>query len=197
MLPEVAPASDTISVRQLDRRLVGDRAMDIAEIQIRRLTAADAEIFRDIRLEALRCNPEAFGSSFAAESVNPASWFADRLGSSFVLGAFHATELIGIAALIIQSGDKRAHKGMLVGMYVRPNARRAGVGRRLVEAIIDLARGHVELIQLSVVKENDAARRLYAGLGFLDYGVEIHALKQGGRYYDEILMAKQLTRNQD
>jgi RimJ/RimL family protein N-acetyltransferase len=43
-----------------------------------------------------------------------------------------------------------------------------------------------------VVKENEAARRLYAGLGFLDYGIELHALKQGGRYYDEILMAKQL-----
>jgi alcohol dehydrogenase (cytochrome c) len=49
-----------------------------------------------------------------------------------------------------------------------------------------------QLIQLSVVKENEAARRLYAGLGFLDYGIELHALKQGGRYYDEILMAKQL-----
>jgi len=84
----------------------------------------------------------------------------------------------------------RSHKGLLVGMYVRPRARGAGVGRRLVEAIIDLARRHVELIQLSVVEENEAARRLYAGLGFLDYGIELHALKQGGRYYDEILMAK-------
>jgi ribosomal protein S18 acetylase RimI-like enzyme len=197
MLPEVAPASDTIRVAISIASFVGDRAMDIAEIGIRRLVAADAEIFRDIRLESLRCNPEAFGSSFAAESVNPASWFADRLSSSFVLGAFHAAELIGIATLIIQAGDKRAHKGSLVGMYVRSNARRAGVGRRLVEAVIDLAREHVELIQLSVVKENEAARRLYAGVGFLDYGIELHALKQGGRYYDEFLMAKDLTRNQD
>jgi ribosomal protein S18 acetylase RimI-like enzyme len=131
--------------------------------------------------------------SFAAESVNAASWIAERLGGSFVLGAFDAAELIGIAALIIQAGDKRAHKGMLVGMYVRPNARRAGVGRRLVEAVIDLARRHVELIQLSVVKDNEPARRLYASVGFLDYGIELRALKQGGRYYDEILMAKDLS----
>jgi ribosomal protein S18 acetylase RimI-like enzyme len=197
MLAEVASASDTIRVRQADRRLVGYRAMDIAQIQIRRLAAGDAEIFRDIRLEALRCNPEAFGSSFAAESVKPASWFADRLSTSFVLGAFRATDLVGIASLIVHTGDKMAHKGSLVGMYVRPEARRAGVGRRLVEAVIDLARRHVELIQLSVVEENEAARRLYAGLGFVQYGLEIHALKQGGRYYDEILMAKDLARNQD
>jgi ribosomal protein S18 acetylase RimI-like enzyme len=197
MLPEVASASDTIRVRRVDRRLVGHRVMDIAQIGIRRLAAGDAEIFRDIRLEALRRNPEAFGSSFAAESINPTSWFADRLSRSSVLGAFRAAELIGIAALVIQSGEKMAHKGSLVGMYVRPDARRAGVGRRLVEAVIDLAGQHVELIQLSVVEENEIARRLYSGLGFVQYGMEIHALKQGGRYYDEILMAKDLARNQD
>jgi ribosomal protein S18 acetylase RimI-like enzyme len=194
MLPEVVPASDTIRVIS---SLIGDRAMDIADIRVCRLAGDDAGQYRDIRLEALRCNPEAFGSSFAAESVNPVGWFADRLSRSFVLGAFRGTELVGIAALIVQTGDKMAHKGSLVGMYVRPDARRAGVGRRLVEAIIDLARGHVELIQLSVVEENEPARRLYAGLGFVQYGVEIHALKQGGRYYDEILMAKDLMRNQD
>jgi ribosomal protein S18 acetylase RimI-like enzyme len=171
--------------------------MDTPEIQIRRLAAGDAELFRDVRLEALRCNPEAFASTFAAESRNPASWFTDRLSKSFVLGAFHAAELLGIAALIIQQGDKTAHKGMLVGMYVRPGARRAGIGRCLVEAVIDLARQHVELIQLSVVKENEPARRLYARLGFVEYGVELHALKQDHRYYDEILMAKDLTRAQE
>jgi ribosomal protein S18 acetylase RimI-like enzyme len=171
--------------------------MDIAQIQIRRLIACDAETFRDIRLESLRCNPEAFGSTFAAESVNAASWFAGRLGTSFVLGAFHAADLVGIAALIIQAGEKSAHKGSLVGMYVRPDARRAGVGRRLVEAVIDTARQHVELVQLTVVTGNEAALRLYSGLGFVQYGLEKKALKQGGRYYDEILMVKYLTQDQD
>jgi ribosomal protein S18 acetylase RimI-like enzyme len=161
------------------------------------LTACDAEIFRDIRLESLRCNPEAFGSSFAAESVNPASWFADRLSTSFVLGGFDATDLAGIAALIIQAGEKMAHKGALVSMYVRPQARRLGVGRRLVEAVIDTARQHVELVQLTVVTGNEAALRLYSGLGFVQYGLEKKALKQGGRYYDEILMVKYLTQNQE
>jgi ribosomal protein S18 acetylase RimI-like enzyme len=85
-----------------------------------------------------------------------------------------------------------AHKGAIWGMYVRPNARRTGIGRRLVEAVIDLARDRVELIQLTVVRDNEQARRLYASLGFREYGVEKNALKQDGRYYDEILMAKDL-----
>jgi hypothetical protein len=40
---------------------------------------------------------------------------------------------------------------------------------------------------------NEAARRLYAGLGFVEYGIEKNALKDGGRYYDEVLMAKPLV----
>jgi ribosomal protein S18 acetylase RimI-like enzyme len=77
-------------------------------------------------------------------------------------------------------------------MYVRPAARKVAVGRRLVEAVCNLARQQVELIQLTVVRDNEQARNLYARLGFLEYGVEKNALKQDGRYYDEVLMAKDL-----
>jgi ribosomal protein S18 acetylase RimI-like enzyme len=146
----------------------------------------------DIRLEALKANPEAFGSTFEIEDAQPLSWFAARLDSSELLGAFHDAKLVAIAGFAIQQGQKMAHKGTIWGMYVRPAARRTGIGRRLVEAIVDLARDRVELIQLAVVRDNEQARHLYASLGFREYGVEKNALKQDGRYYDEVLMAKNL-----
>jgi ribosomal protein S18 acetylase RimI-like enzyme len=166
--------------------------VDAAQIQIRRLTPADAALYRDIRLEGLRCNPEAFGSTFEAETAEPLTFFSERLGGSAAFGAFHGAELVGIAGLLIHEGQKEAHKGLLVGMFVRPRARKAGVGRRLVETIIEFARQRVELIQLAVVSENEQARRLYERLGFLEYGLEKRALKQDGHYYDEVLMAKDL-----
>ncbi len=46
------------------------------------------------------------------------------------------------------------------------------------------------MVQLTVMSENEAARRLYRALGFVEYGVEKNALKQDGRYYDEVLMVK-------
>ena len=46
-----------------------------------------------------------------------------------------------------------AHKGVIWGMYVQPSARRGRIGRQLVEAILDLARQRVELIQLTVVRD--------------------------------------------
>jgi ribosomal protein S18 acetylase RimI-like enzyme len=166
--------------------------VDAAQIQIRRLTPADAAMYRDIRVEGLRCNPEAFGSTFDAENARPLAFFSDRISGSQSFGAFHGSELVGIAGLLIHEGQKEAHKGLLVGMYVRPSARQAGVGRRLVETIIELARHQVELIQLAVVSDNEQARRLYRRLGFVEYGIEKKALKHEGRYYDEVLMAKGL-----
>ena len=161
-------------------------------IELRRLAPADAALYRDIRLEALRTASEAFGSTFEAESAQPESWFADRLGNSTVLGAFRDGELVGMAGFAVQQGPKRAHKGLLWGMYVRPAVQGAGIGRRLVAAILELARQQVELIQLTVVKDNARARSLYASQGFLDYGTERNALKEDGRYFDEVLMAKDL-----
>jgi ribosomal protein S18 acetylase RimI-like enzyme len=160
--------------------------VNAAEIAVRRLAAADAVLFRDVRLEALQLAPDAFASTFEAESAKPLSWFVERLG------AFRAERLVGVASLIILQSAKMAHKGLLVGMYVRPEARRSGIGRRLVEAIVETARGRVEVIQLTAVVGNEAARRLYAGLGFEEYEREKKALKWGNRYFDEVLMAMEL-----
>lgn len=166
--------------------------MTEAPVAIRRLQRAHAERFRDIRLEGLRRLPDAFGSSFEEENAHDLSWFAERLEGSHVLGAFDADELLGVAAFLVQRGRNAAHKGRLVGMYVRPAAQGRGVGRALVKATLDVARGQVELIQLTVERNNLAARRLYTNLGFQEYGLEKDALKVGDRYLDEILMALDL-----
>lgn len=167
--------------------------MTTQSIEIRRLLPADAALYRDIRLEALRLSPEAFGSAYETESVHPVEWFAERLAhGAAIIGAFRGGEPAGIVGFIAAQGPKQQHKGMLVGMNVRQQARRAGVGRLLVDAVLGLAAQSVELVKLAVVKGNEPACRLYQRAGFVEYGLEKHALKIDGRYYDDILMAKDL-----
>ena len=165
---------------------------DHPQIQIRRLIEADAPSFREIRLEALELSPEAFGSSFEQESTRSLGQFEETLRMSDVFGAFRDDDLVGVAGYRAQTGAKQAHKGFLWGMYVRPAARGAGVARQLVQAILGHARERVELVQLTVVSDNQAAQRFYRSLGFVAYGHEVHSLKQSGRYYDEVLMAAAL-----
>lgn len=167
--------------------------MATTAIEIRRLEAPDAPVFREIRLEALRLAPEAFSSSFEAECTQPIDWFANRLGKSITFGAFRGAQLVGTAGLVLSDRQKEAHKGTLVGMYVCPDARRTGVGRRLVETILESAKGRLEQVQLAVVSNNTSALRLYERLGFVQYGLERRALKLADRYFDEIRMAKDLV----
>jgi ribosomal protein S18 acetylase RimI-like enzyme len=150
---------------------------------------ADARLYREIRLEALQRAPEAFGSTFEQEFSQSLAQFEDALTKADVFGAFRETDLLGMAGYRTQAGAKQAHKGLLWGMYVRSIARGTGVAKHLVEAVLGHARERVELVQLAVVSENEAAQRLYRSCGFVAYGHEVHALKQGGRYYDEVLMA--------
>jgi RimJ/RimL family protein N-acetyltransferase len=166
--------------------------MTAAPIELRRLSPDDAALFREMRLEGLQRDPDAFSSTFEIESEQPLAFFAERIGRSTVFGAFHGPELLGVAGFIVQPGPKHAHKGLLWGMYVRPHARQAGLGRRLIEAVVEHASQHVELIQLSVVSENQPARRLYASLGFEEYGIDRRGAKYRGRYHDDVLMAKLL-----
>jgi RimJ/RimL family protein N-acetyltransferase len=107
---------------------------------------------------------------------------------SDVFGAFIAGELVGTAGFRREDGAKTAHKAVLWGMYVRPDARKSGTGRLLVDAVAAHAAERVEQLQLVVVSENVAALRLYAAAGFVEYGRGVKALKWGGRYYDETLM---------
>jgi ribosomal protein S18 acetylase RimI-like enzyme len=167
--------------------------MDNPAIQIRRLAPSEAAAYREIPLGALRLNPEAFGSTYEAESVRPLEHFSERVASCPVFGAFRGAEIVGMAGFLGREGAKDAHKGYLRGIDVRSGARNSGAGRKLAEAMIEYARQHVELLQLDVASENEAARRLYASLGFVEYGIERKALKLDGCYYGEVLMAKDPT----
>ncbi len=153
---------------------------------IRRLTAEDAEAYRALRLEGLARHPEAFGAAYGDDARRPLSEWRERLASGTVFGAFRAGEILGTAGLLRNGAEKTRHKGVLVGVYVRDEARGAGLGRALVEAVIAAARDEVQQLLASVSADNEGARQLYEDLGFRAWGLQPRSLKVGGRYVDEV-----------
>ena len=158
---------------------------------LRRLGSDDAEAYRPLRLRGLKESPEAFGASWADEAGKPLAWFAERLQNNLVIGGGLEGALHGVAGLH-SPGGKRAHKAMLWGAYVLPQARGRGLATALLRRLIGDARGAYEEIILSVVTSNEAALKLYVAAGFVQYGLERRALRVGDQSYDEALMALSL-----
>lgn len=160
----------------------------------RRLHAADAPAYRALRLEGLLERPESFAATWKQENVRPSSWFAQRLESGLVMGAWTDGDVLaGAMGLQVPESPKLNHKGMLWGVYVRPGARGTGLAQELLRQLLAQATGLVEEVLLVVQASNAGALRLYRNAGFQEYGLERRALKVDGRYYDEILMALPLA----
>lgn len=168
-------------------------------VLLRELTPDDADEYRPLRLEALQDTPSAFASSFEEESVRDPAATRERLRAgpeNATFGAFLEGRLVGTSSLFRLPRRKERHKAYLVGMYVAPAARRTGVGRALVAAVLDRARSMPGLRQvlLGVEAGNAPARALYEGFGFEAFGYERDALIVDGVAYDEVHMVLRLPR---
>lgn len=160
---------------------------------VRRLAPRDADAFRALRLEALCRAPSAFGAALAEEEGRPLAWFGERLDRAAVFAATDASgQLAGMLAYHRDGMAKRAHIGHLWGMYVRPEARRQGLGALLLDAAIAHARTEVSIVQIMVGEANPGARRLYERAGFALYGTEWASLRVAGVESSTLLMAMRL-----
>ena len=152
-----------------------------------------------LRLEALQNEPEAFSRDYATDRNNsPAAW-EKWLGqrsdgtSGIIFVACADDQLAGMMGIARGCTAKTLHSGFIWGVYVRPGYRRQGLARQLMEACIEWAheRG-VEIVKLGVTNTNVAAIRFYAACGFHVYGIEPKALWYNDRYYDELLMVREI-----
>ena len=128
-------------------------------------TTEDWERYREIRLRALADAPFAFGSTFEQERERPEALWRERLanpgGATFL--ATDEGRSVGLVSVFFED-VRRAH---LVSMWVSPEARREGIGRTLVDLVIDwAARNDAATVELWVTETNRPARELYERCGF-------------------------------
>ena len=151
-------------------------------MEMRRVDRDGWEQLRDLRLRALQDAPNAFGSTYAEESLRTdadwVGWAADLAvgGSSFGVVADDG----GWIAMAV-GAPHRDHPGEagLFAMWVAPDARHAGIGRALVEHVVDWARSRdFPVLRLLVTRTNGGAIRMYRRCGFTDEGVRL-PLREG------------------
>jgi len=133
----------------------------------------DWQVVREVRLAALRADPDAFFARAADEEALDEKVWRDRAAEGGTLLAVDdaTASPVGVATLVREEGGP-ADGRHLVGMWVAPTARGGGTATRLVDAVADRARSEgARRLTLWVVRANAAARNLYAARGFVETDV--------------------------
>jgi len=104
--------------------------------------------------------------------------------------AERASQVVGVAGLTVGTGRLR-HSGSLF-VYVARQHQGQGIGTRLVQTLLDLADQWLLLrrVELTVLTENEGAKRLYERLGFVVEGCRKMSVISQGELKDEWLMAR-------
>lgn len=134
---------------------------------IRTATAADAQGLAEIYNHAVE-NTVAILNETLVDAENRAAWVAQRQGDGFpVLVAEEDGQVIGYASY----GPWRPFHGFREtvehSVYVRDGQRGKGLGRQLMQALIDQAKADgLHMMVAAVTAGNDASIRLHEALGF-------------------------------
>jgi GNAT superfamily N-acetyltransferase len=141
------------------------------DVVVRRIAPDDVGVARELRLRALKTDPSSFGSTYEREAAFADEIWEERVArgargdDAATLLAFRADEAVGLVSGF--RDEEEATVFDVVGMWVAPEARGEGIGRRLLEEIESwfASCGGIE-VRLSVTNEAAAARGLYASAGY-------------------------------
>ena len=159
----------------------------MADLTIRRMATRDLRAYKALRDAMLEAHPEAFTSDAMTERHRRADDYVPRLGLE---RPGRDDVLLGAVGLERDERIKVRHIGHIVSMMVRESARGQGIGRALLDTLIDAARepAGLEMLTLTVTDVNASAVRLYERTGFARFGTLHKAIKVGDRYHDKVHM---------
>ncbi|KRQ02380.1 GNAT family N-acetyltransferase [Bradyrhizobium manausense] len=161
-----------------------------ANVEIRRLSIDDLDLFRAVRVEALQKHPETFGSPEEEEGGEAAVAAYRHWLSGSMLGAFERKALVGIAGFYVSPEKRSQHRGHIFSVYVREANRGKGVGDRLIKELLSLAEPRVDQVHLAVLISATDAINIYKRNGFQIYGIDPCVIRIGAISYDKYLMVK-------
>ena len=110
------------------------------------------------------------------------------MDKSHIWGAFVDEQLAGCIGFFRMNTLKTQHRGVLWGLYIKPEYRGQRIADSLVKEIIAYAKTQVAQLHLAVVTTNETAIKLYQRHGFRINGTKPCALKIDSHCYDEHLM---------
>lgn len=158
------------------------------EITIGKLSDDNWEKYREIRLEALRNDTIAFGSSYEEEINRPEVFWKERIKG--VVFALSGETIIGLMSYKDEDRIKTKHKSGIYSVYVKPEYRNKGIGKMILTEVLRLIKENKEILKVNLTVNSSqlSAIKLYELFGFKTVGKLSKELLINGKYYDELLM---------
>lgn len=143
--------------------------MNELDIKIIKLEPKDWLSYKEIRLESLRLEPQAFNSTYTDSLAKPDTYWIDELTNQDKQYLFATVndEIVGLMSITFNTGDIKS-EAILHCAYVNISFRRQGIGQRLLSALLEEAkiRPGVQKAKLWVKGSQIKARKFYESLGF-------------------------------
>lgn len=161
-------------------------------VKIRPAVIADAEAIRGIYNRVVETSTATF-DLVPRTLEDQRSWLSDRSGARFVLVAETDTGIAGFAA-ISPYRDRAAYSTTVEdSIYIAEANRGQGVGRLLLQALVDTARAHgFHSMIARIVADHEASIALHAVCGFEVIGHEREVGRKFGRWLDVTVMQRLL-----
>jgi L-amino acid N-acyltransferase YncA len=157
-------------------------------VALRGLTEDDWPAVADIYWDGMRDGL----ATFETEVPSWQAWDAAHLHTGRVVAELF-DEVVGWAALSPAS-KRRCYAGVVENtVYVARDARGHGVGRQLLDGLIDAARASgIWMIQTSIFPENRASIALHERCGFRVVGTRERIAKRDGIWRDTVFLERRL-----
>jgi ribosomal protein S18 acetylase RimI-like enzyme len=159
---------------------------------VKRIISSDWQEYKKIRLEALKNEPQAFGSSYAKENERTEIEWQNKLAKSEDLNGtsfFYAVSKSGLFVAVGGAYQDNNKQWNIVAIYTKKEVRGQGLGQRVFKSIInELKARKIKKAYLRVNTLQVAAQALYEKNGFVIKQIIKDQLLGDGKYYNEVEM---------
>lgn len=156
---------------------------------IRPVRLSDAQDINEMRRQE---EVRAHTLALPTETVEFTEGFLRSMGSDdHMLVSELEGNVVGMAGIHLLKSVRQRHSSFL-GIMVRAEYQGQGIGKNLMEKILDLADNWLMLvrIELDVTADNEKAISLYQSFGFEIEGTKKYAIIKDGKYADLLMMAR-------
>ena len=166
-------------------------------MEITKLTGTEWQEYRNLRLRALKEDPQAFGTNYKTSLEYTEEEWKRRLDNAskgetnWLLFAKDNDKLVGMVGAYLEKEVKDT--ATIISVYVPNEERGKGISKKLMEHLLNELshKTFLKKVKLTVNKNQASAVGLYKKFGFLETGTQ--RFKMGdGKFATESIMEREL-----